>query len=209
MVAQQGGSVFDGSNYMQPTVSKTKFHLHTFINETVTHTAGGAILIKNMNQAGVTLFIDCTFRGNYGTDGGSILMQEGGALIAINVEFTLDAGSNVMPETLSKIIKAKEWLDSSSKGQETKEINDETIEGEEESYSFSEHLLESFTGTEAQFSFLIHPDSLKLTESIVNIEGQVLLIENYIDNEFGHIEVVVLGTTLKEYLAKYTSERET
>ena len=104
MVAQKSGAVFDGSSYTHPKASNSIIHLHFFKNETISNTVGGAVVIMNMNDVGVTMFIDCNFHNNFGAEGGSINMNEGGKLIAINVKFSLEKGYSIFPFALRELI---------------------------------------------------------------------------------------------------------
>ena len=90
MMAETSGAVFDGSKYsFLRQEDNNRIHSHLFFNETISNTIGGAIVVKNTNNAGVTILMDCLFYNNFGTEGGSINIDEGGALIAINVNFSL------------------------------------------------------------------------------------------------------------------------
>jgi len=61
-----------------------------FLNETVRNTVGGAFFIANLNDAGATIFENCTFYNNFGVSGGSIRFEEGGVLLAITNHFSGD-----------------------------------------------------------------------------------------------------------------------
>ena len=104
MVARKSGAVFDGSSYVKPKASNSAIHLHFFRNETISNTVGGAVVIMNMNDAGVTMFIDCNFHNNFGAKGGSINMNEGGKLIAINVSFSLEKTYSSVPLALRELV---------------------------------------------------------------------------------------------------------
>ena len=51
---------------------------------------GGALVFRKMNNVGLTMIHNCTFKNNFGPEGGSISMSEGGVLYGTQNEFSLD-----------------------------------------------------------------------------------------------------------------------
>lgn len=103
MVASINGAVFSGSDY-KLEMNKSKFFLQFFKNETISNTVGGAIDLKNMNNAGLTIIENCIFYNNFGPEGGSINMEEGGSLFAIENHFSLDPMYLMVPKELQDLI---------------------------------------------------------------------------------------------------------
>ena len=63
--------------------------LQIFSNETIENTTGGAIVIEFMNYAALAIVKNCVFYNNFGSQGGAISMTEGGALFALENEFSM------------------------------------------------------------------------------------------------------------------------
>ena len=78
-----------------------------FYNETVANTVGGAFLFKNLNKGGVTLIQDCTFFNNFGSSGGAIMADSGGALAAKDNHFSNDERFLRWPEEMALVFESK------------------------------------------------------------------------------------------------------
>ena len=87
MVAKVEGSVWH-SYYILKENDKD-ITIHFFKNETISNTVGGTIIVRNMNNAGITIVQDCKFTNNFHTEGGSIHISEGGILLGANNHFSL------------------------------------------------------------------------------------------------------------------------
>jgi len=96
-----------------------------------------------MNEAGVTFFIDCNFYNNFGKEGGSINIDEGGTLFAINVNFSLNRGYLSIPEALINLVKAKQKLDGITECEGQSWCNGQDLEV---TPSFLNDLKASYTG---------------------------------------------------------------
>lgn len=106
MVAAEGGAVFDGAGY-DLEASRTKLFVHYFLNETVTATAGGALVFENMNDAAINILQDCTFFTNYGGQGGSVYLNNGGILAGINNTFDAYDGFLDRPDAFNDLLHEK------------------------------------------------------------------------------------------------------
>ena len=74
---------------MEDVVGKKNFFQY-FVKETFSDTVGGALVFRKMNQVGLTMIHQCTFKNNFGPEGGSISMTEGGVLYGTQNKFSLD-----------------------------------------------------------------------------------------------------------------------
>ena len=79
-----------------------------FKNETIHNQFGTAILVENMNFAGVTIIENCEFHNNVASRGGSINFYQAGIMISLENRYSLDQNSLTMPTHLEELIKSKE-----------------------------------------------------------------------------------------------------
>ena len=110
MVALESGAVFNGEGYSLQS-SDHKIFVQSFYEEQISNTVGGAIVFKNMDDAGITIIDTCVFHNNFGESGGAIFMENGGTLAAFKNYFYLDEGFLEVPEELISTIEAKDELE--------------------------------------------------------------------------------------------------
>ena len=121
-----------------------------------------------MNNAAVTMLFNCNFHNNFGAEGGSINVQEGGTLIAINVNFSLDKGYLIVPDALIALVRQKELLDS---GESETDTNSVVEEGEAVvKPDFTDELRLSYMGS-LTLEDLIEADSIAFINSVANSNG--------------------------------------
>ena len=107
MFAFEHGTVYGGKN-LALRENKDKPYIQIFKNELIQNQVGVAIEIKGMNNAGVTIIEDCTFYNNFGSLGGSIHVEQGGALVSLNNHFSQDKRYLTVPPEVQRIIDVKQ-----------------------------------------------------------------------------------------------------
>ena len=112
MVAHKQGAVFSGEyDFFLVDDYPAYLFVQMFLNEHVRNTVGGAISIEGMNFFGFTIVKDCDFRNNFGKDGGSINMNEGGNLFAKGNTFELSPGFQYIKNDFVDIKRDKQILE--------------------------------------------------------------------------------------------------
>ena len=106
MFAYEYGTVF-GNKKMNLRENAQKPFIQIFKEEVLENQVGVAIQIKGMNNAGVTIVEGCIFNNNVGSLGGSIHIEQGGALISLNNFFAGDYKYLVVPPEFEKIVELK------------------------------------------------------------------------------------------------------
>ena len=102
-------SVYDGLDFEVKKSDEPMFQM--FRNETFRNTVGGAIAISELNEGGVTLFVQCKFYNNYGEQGGAIDADRGGALIAIGNTFSNDARLLKQTDGMKEVIEGRQRIE--------------------------------------------------------------------------------------------------
>lgn len=75
--------------------------------------------------------------------------------------------------------------------------------------TFADILREAFTGSDAEFEGLIHPDAVVWASTQANLDGQVRLVENKnTKTEMRNLDIVAKGMTAFEILSQATSRSE-
>ena len=104
----QAGSVFFCNYDLE--YGTRKVFLQTFKNDTIKNTAGGAIVVRNLNMLGYTFVQNCTFFNNFNLEGGAINFLRGGSLISFDNNFSLDLGYLDIPKDMYDLMQANNLL---------------------------------------------------------------------------------------------------
>lgn len=101
IVAHSYGAVFENTGFFSKSQQTRSFFTLYFDEEKVSFTEGGALIIKNLNNIGVTFVKDSVFHETYepnvnmrlssqGSEGAAISLTNGGALFAENNVFKME-----------------------------------------------------------------------------------------------------------------------
>ena len=82
-------------------------YFQLFLYETVRNTVGGAIFVNKLNSGGMTVLSDCTFYNNFGLEGGSIKVDNGGIIYAVNNRFSNDVSFLETSDRMDEILEDK------------------------------------------------------------------------------------------------------
>ena len=157
-LASDAGAVFDGSDYDLKETTKL-YQAQMFVNETIRHSVGGAIVVKNANGASYTIFLDCYFFNNFGRQGASIGLSSGGGFAAFGTMFEMDLDQIVIPYKLYKLADDKTLLEGGQNRSEPPTRVPKT---------FLEMLDESLT---EELSDFIDEDSVIQLNEVSNVDG--------------------------------------
>ena len=105
MVALESGTVFSGKDFSLSMQGTPYFQL--FLNETVRNTVGGAIFVASLNTGGMTVLNNCTFFNNFGLEGGSIKVDNGGIIYAVDNRFSNDVSFLETTDRMDEILQGK------------------------------------------------------------------------------------------------------
>lgn len=175
--------------------SDSQLFVQLFFEEHVEYTVGGAIIFKNMDHAGVTIFESCTFVNNFGASGGSIQMENGGLLFILNNAFSLDTSFLKVNDELVNLITQKNLFEDDLF--ESKSI---PIPSSDANLSISQKFTASYSG-DLSFDFLISKTYLASLDAVVNTNGQIMQQSSRGDvSDFFETKIIAINMTLGAYL---------